>query len=82
MRYASLACAFRNHVPEVPGSSNLFVFHRMIGMVLIVVTLQMVCMMLAWEQARLSAPETLRETVAVEETTRMARITDEQQIAA
>jgi hypothetical protein len=68
--------------PEVPGSSNLFVFHRMIGMVLIVVTLQMVCMMLAWEQARLSAPETLRETVAVEATTRMARITDEQQIAA
>jgi hypothetical protein len=42
-------------------------------------TLQMV--MLAWEQARLSAPET-QVTVAVEATKGMARITDEQQIAA
>jgi hypothetical protein len=53
----------------------------MIGMVPIAMTLQMVCMMLAWEQARLSAPETLQVTVPAEATTEMARITGEQQIA-
>jgi hypothetical protein len=41
----------------------------MIGMVPIAMTLQMVCMMLALEQARSSAPETLQVTVAVEATT-------------
>jgi hypothetical protein len=54
----------------------------MIGIVLIAMALQMVCMMLAWERARLSAPETLQVTVASEATTGMARITDERQIAA
>jgi hypothetical protein len=43
----------------------------MIRFVLIATTLQMICMMSAWERARLSAPETP-----------MARITDERQIAA
>jgi hypothetical protein len=44
----------------------------MIGIDMGAMTLQMVCM-LAWEQARSSAPETLQVTVPVEATTGMAR---------
>ncbi len=53
----------------------------MIGFDMGAMTLQMVCMRLAWEQARSSAPETLQVTVPVEATTGMARITRERQIA-
>jgi hypothetical protein len=44
----------------------------MIGIDMGAMTLQMVCM-LAWKQARSSAPETLQVTVPVEATTGMAR---------
>jgi hypothetical protein len=44
----------------------------MSGTVMIAMTLHMVFMMLACEQARLRAPETLQVTVPIEATTEMA----------